>query len=76
MNKNAYIVTIRDLAGYGMTDENTIICDEGSLLSAIKSLINKDEKETSVIVRKCGLLLNEKDSDQFRVRAWGKTSGE
>lgn len=76
MSKHAYIVTIRDLSGYGMTDENTVICDEGSLISAIKSLINKDEKETSVIVRKCGLLLNEKDSDQYRMGAWGKTSGE
>jgi hypothetical protein len=76
LNKSAYIVTVRDFAGYGITKENTIICDEASLITAIKSLISKDEKETSVIVRKCGLMMNDKDSDQYRMGAWGKTSGE
>lgn len=64
--------------GRGVTDENTIICDEASLVTAINTLINKDDKnkDSSVVVRKCGLMMNEKDSDQYRMGAWGKTSGE
>ena len=75
MSKSAYIVTVRD-SSYGITDENTIICDEVSLVSAIKSLLYKDEKDTSVVVRKCSLLIDDKNSDQYRMGSWGKTKGE
>ncbi len=75
--KHAYTVYLSDFSRGLITDDNMIICDESNLVFAIDKLLSKAGNDNrSVCVKRCELILNEVDSDKYRMGAWGKTSGE
>ncbi len=73
--KHAYTVYIHDYAHGPITDENMIICDETNLIFAINKMLEKNNGK-SVCIKRCELLMNEKDTDAYRMHAWGKGKDE
>ena len=75
--KHAYTVYINDYSRGLITDDNMVICDESNLIPAINKLLSRESNgQSSVCVKRCELMVNDPDSDKYRMGAWGKTSGE
>jgi hypothetical protein len=76
--KHAYTVYINDYSRGGIvTDENMIICDETNLVFAINKLLSRDSPSHGcVCVKRCELMTDPTNTDQYRMGAWGKTKGE
>lgn len=74
---HAYTVYLNDYSRGVIVDDNMIICDETNLVPAINKLFSKESRgQSCVCVKRCELMVNDKDSDTYRMGAWGKTSGE
>ena len=73
--KHAYTVYIHDYAHGPITDDNMIICDANNLVLAINKLLDKGSGK-SVCIKRCELIVNDRDSDQYRIHAWGKGKDE
>ncbi len=74
--KHAYTVYIHDYSHGPITDENMIICDETNLVFAINKMLEKGNGNKSVCVKRCELMTDPANTDQYRMGAWGKTKGE
>lgn len=75
--KHAYTVYINDYSRGLITDDNMVICDESNLIPAINKLLSKgSNSQSSVCVKRCELMVDDRDSDKYRMGAWGKTPGE
>jgi len=75
--KHAYTVYLNDFSRGLITDDNMIICDESNLVFAINKLLSKAGNDNrSVGVKRCELVINEKDTDDYRMAAWGKGKDE
>jgi hypothetical protein len=53
-----------------------IICDETNLVFAINKMLEKGNGNKSVCVKRCELMTDPANTDQYRMGAWGKTKGE
>jgi hypothetical protein len=74
--KHAYTVYFHDY-GNPVADDNMIICDQSNLVFAVNKLLDKTGSgHKSVSIKRCELVIDDKDSDKYRMGAWGKTSGE
>lgn len=73
--KHAYTVYIHDYTQGPITEDNMIICDQTNLVFAINKLLDKSNNK-SISVKRCELLVNERDTDQYRMTAWGKGKDE
>lgn len=76
MMKYAYTVYVHNY-GHVLTEENMIVCDESSLVSAINKLVASKENDTkTVCVKRCELMLDPTNTDAYRMGAWGKGKDE
>ena len=73
--KHAYTVYLNDFSRGLITDDNMIICDANNLVLAINKLLDKGNGK-SVCIKRCELLVNERDTDEYRMNAWGKGKDE
>lgn len=76
--KHAYTVYFNDYSRGGViSDENMIICDESNLVFAINKLLSRNQPTySSVCVKRCELITNYTNSDEYRMGAWGKGKDE
>jgi len=52
-----------------------IICDESNLVFAINKMLDKNNGKC-VCIKRCELIVNDRDSDAYRMHAWGKGKDE